>query len=152
MTTNVTYENKQTIPSGRRLIFSKQHDDQVVSESIKLVFKFKLDQLARKPIELIRLRFVMLTSQYYEFESKGSIFYIDYTNKSDDFTADEIKLKIKIIDPKIVLDQEVIFQVTVADDAEKLYWPVGGNLGFYSWEPIPPPIASLLKNIPFNLT
>lgn len=149
---NITYENKQTVPSGRKLIFNKQQDGQVVSESIKLVFKMMLHPLARKPIKRIRLTFEMLYPNFYEFENNGSVFQIEYLNKSQEFSTGEIKFKVKIVDPRVVLEKEVIFQVTVMDVDEGIIWPVGGGLGFYSWEPIPPPVGSLLKNIPFNLT
>lgn len=148
---NVTYVKTKTEPSGRKLIFRRQPDNSIISDTITLGFNILLNQLAKKPIARIQLIFEMLYPGLYEFKNEGSVFIKEFENVSADFQIPKIEFRIKILNPAATLEREVIFKVTVMDFKEKDPFPLGGNLGFYSWEPIPPPTGTFLNDIPNNL-
>lgn len=145
---NVTYEKRQQLPSGNKLIFYKQ-GDHVISEPIILSFVIDLNDLAPKPMDIL-LKLDMLHLEY-EFLDHGPTYTLNYNNKLTDFVTPEFKLKIKIVNPMNILEQDIRFKVTVIDVDENVPFPSGGNYGFYSWNPVPPPTGSLINNIPSNL-
>jgi hypothetical protein len=145
---NVTYTKTKTEPSGRKLIFRKQQDGSIISDPIVLGFNVLLNQLAQKPIAQVQFTFKMLFPAFYAFENYGASFVKDYKKVSADFSTGDVAFRIKILNPDVTLDTEVIFKVTIKDVQENDPFPLGGSFGFYSWEPIPPPMGTLLNTTP----
>lgn len=145
---NVRYSKIKTEPSGRKLIFRRYQDNSIISDSIILSFNISVNQLAEIPIAKVQLVCKMLYPSLYEFENYGDSLVMEFNEVLTDFLSPDIKFRIKILDPEVELESEVIFKVTVMDAKEKDPFPLGGGFGFYSWEPIPPPTGTLLNATP----
>lgn len=147
--THVSYEKRQIVPSANRLVF-KPKDGNVVSETITLTFKILLSSNAHLPLRQVQLKLAMIYPGFYEFLEDGPNKELYFDNVSTGFVTDEIKFRVKIIDPSVTLERKVILKATVMDVDEGVAFPLGGNYGLFTWEPAPPS-ESLLNKIPSNL-